>query len=282
GLKGAWGIDDTYGTTSADIVATLNPGATGHPLTLNGNSRRALGYSKGNGWTQPESPEAKEGTKGGMGFGSNTGFLSTAGPVLDTTGSFSVSAWVNMTDTSSWHGVVSQDGGTSSGMFIEYSQEVDRWTFILPDCDCAGPYNPRVVSRQPPRLNVWTHLAGTYDAKTGVATLYVDGVQQNSLVRPAWAATGPLTVGALKWNGARASFFPGRIDDVQVWQRVLSADNVHDLATASVSRASLGLAEGAAGLLATGATGDQASGNYVPAPVPSLQGYWKFDENTGT
>ncbi|MGW5723224.1 LamG domain-containing protein [Amycolatopsis sp. NPDC003865] len=282
GLKGAWGIDDTWGTTSADNVATLNPGTTGHPLSLNGDSRWALGYSKGNGWTQPESPDAKDGTKGGMGFGSNTGFLSTSGPVLDTTGSFSVSAWVNMTDTSSWHGVVSQDGGTSSGMFLEYSQEVNRWTFNLPGCDCGDPYNPRVVSQQPPRLNVWTHLAGTYDAKTGVATLYVDGVQQNSLVRSAWAATGPLTVGALKWNGTRASFFPGRIDDVQVWQRVLSAGNVHDLATASVSRAGLGLAEGAAGLLATGATGDQASGNYVPAPVPSLQGYWKFDEGAGT
>lgn len=133
-----------------------------------------------------------------------------------------------------------------------------------------------------PQLNVWTHLVGTYDAATHQLTLYVNGKKMGSTVMggPLWNATGPMVVGAAKWN-TRADRFPGSIDDVQAWQRVLSPQDVHDLASVAVPRAGYGLAEGATTNLATGATGDEYSGNYVPAPVPSLQGYWKFDENDG-
>ncbi|WP_165960245.1 LamG-like jellyroll fold domain-containing protein [Actinocrispum wychmicini] len=286
GLAGAWGVDDQGGLAASDNVAALRAGATAHPLALQGNAAWSLGYSGGNSWTQPDASGAKDGVKGGMFFpGGGNGYLSTSGPVLDTSQSFTMSAWAKLTDTSpnTWHAVISQDGSTSSGALIEYSSDANAWTFNLPDCDCTDPANSRVVSKAPPRLNVWTHLTGTYDAASGLATLYVDGVKQNSLVRRGWSATGPLTVGALKWNGNRASYFSGWVDDVQVWQRPLSLEDVRALVNTSVSRAQYGLAEGAADLLAVGSTGSRGQPDtFVPAPVPSLQGYWKLDESTGT
>lgn len=283
GLMGSWGIDDTWGTSTTDNVAALRPGATAHPATLNGDAAWWLGYSKGNGWTQPDTGNNKEGTKGGMRF-NGAGFLSTAGPVLDTTKSFTLSAWAKPTEANvnTYHAVIGQDGGTNSGAFIEYSSDANAWTFNLPATDTTSPDNPRIAAKAPPQLNVWQHLVGTYDAVSGVATLYVDGVRQNSLVRKGYASNGPLTIGALKWSGARNSHFVGFIDDAQVWQRALSPEDVRSLATASVSRARFGLGEGAATLLATGSTGSQDTGNFVPAPVPSLQGYWKLDDTAGT
>jgi hypothetical protein len=283
GLAGAWGMDETGGRVVNDNVVAFQGDA--HPAQLQGDAEWWLGYSKGNSWTQPDIGGVKDGTKGGLRF-TNNGYLATAGPVLNTTKSFTISAWAKALDANpnTWHAVISQDGGTSSGAFIEYSSDANAWTFNLPDCDCNSPYNPRVVSKAPPQVGVWTHLVGTYDAASGLATLYVDGVKQNSLVRKGFAAGGPLTIGALKWNGVRSSFFNGMIDDAQVWQRALSAEDVRNLANASVSRAQYGLAEGAATLLTTGSTGtrDSTPDSFVPAPVPSLKGYWKFDETTGT
>jgi hypothetical protein len=281
GLSGAWALDDEGGATGKDNVAALGSAATPHPVSLNGDAAWSLGYSRGNGWSQPDQAGAKDGVKGGMSF-SHTGYLATAGPVLDTSKSFTLSAWAMLTDASanSYHAVISQEGSTSSGAFIEYSSDASTWTFDLPDCDCTDAYNPRVVAKAPPQLNVWTHLTGTYDAETGLATLYVNGAKQNSLVRHGWNATGSLDIGGLRWNGNRASNFAGFIDDAQVWQRVLSDAEVHALATASVPRAQYGLGEGSASLLTTGSTG--AGDSFVPAPVPSLQGYWKLDETGGT
>jgi hypothetical protein len=102
------------------------------------------------------------------------------------------------------------------------------------------------------------------------------------MATPLWNAAGNFVVGAAKYGGARTDHFPGLVDDVQAWQRVLSIQDVHDLASTPVPRAAYGLAEGAASMLATGATGDEFNAPpYVPAPIPSLQGYWKFDEGAG-
>ncbi|MEO6088005.1 MAG: LamG-like jellyroll fold domain-containing protein [Umezawaea sp.] len=282
-LAGSWGIDETGGQLVGDNVMGLR--ADAHPASPQGDAAWWLGYSKGNSWTQPDAGGAKEGTKGGMRF-TSTGYLATSGRVLDTSKSFTISAWAKALDANpnTWHAVISQDGVNSSGAFIEYSSDADAWTFNLPDCDCNSPANPHVVSKAPPQVGVWTHLVGTYDAASGLATLYVDGVKQNSLVRKGFASGGPLTIGALKWNGIRTAFFNGMIDDAQVWQRALSAEDVRNLANASVSRAQYGLAEGAAALLTTGSTGtrDSTPDSFVPAPVPNLKGYWKFDEATGT
>ncbi|WP_084580489.1 LamG-like jellyroll fold domain-containing protein [Kutzneria sp. 744] len=281
GLAGAWGLDDQGGPAASDNVATLRAGATPHPATLNGDANWDLGYSRGDSWSQPDQAGNKDGVRGGMHFGTS-GYLATAGPVLDTSKTFTLSAWAKLTDMSpnKPHAVIAQEGAHSSGAFIEYSSDANAWTFNLPDSDADNPANARVVSKAAPQLNVWTHLTGTYDSVTGQATLYVNGVKQNSLVRHGWNATGALLVGAAKWGSQRGRAFNGVIDDAQVWQRVLSDAEVHALATASVPRAQYNLAEGAATLLTTGSTGSGDS--FTPAPVPSLQGYWKLDETDGT
>ncbi|KOX33933.1 hypothetical protein ADK67_04970 [Saccharothrix sp. NRRL B-16348] len=284
-LKGAWALDDTVGATASDNVAVLNPGETAHPATLT-EAGWNVGYNRGSSWTQADAFGAKDGVKGGVNIRAN-GYLATAAPVLDTSKSFSVATWAYLRQTGGYYTVLSQDGGSVSGFYLQYSADVGKWSISATAGDDVGAGTYRATSADAtavPAVNTWTHLIGTYDANTRQLSLYVDGKPAGSAVMatPLWNATGPFVIGAAQRNGIRADHYPGQVDDVQAWQRVLSSQDAHNLATAAVPRANLGLAEGATELLATGASGDEHTGTYVAAPVKSLEGYWKFDENTGT
>ncbi|MEU4742838.1 LamG-like jellyroll fold domain-containing protein [Actinosynnema sp. NPDC023658] len=284
-LKGAWAMDDTAGSTASDNVAVLNPGETAHPATLT-EAGWNVGYSRGSSWTQADAFGAKDGVQGGINIRPG-GYLSTTGPVLDTSRSFSVATWVYLQKTDNWYTVLSQDGGSVSGFWLQYSAGLGKWSISAKSADSTTADMYRATSADAtavPVVNTWTHLIGTYDANSRQLSLYVDGKPAGSAVMatPLWNAGGPFVIGAAKWDGVRGDHFAGQVDDVQAWQRVLSPQDAHDLATASAPRAQLGLAEGAGEVLATGASGDEYSGSYVPAPVQSLQGYWKFDENSGT
>lgn len=73
---------------------------------------------------------------------------------------------------------------------------------------------------------VWYHVALTYDGTT--QRLYVDGVEVASTARTGSLATttGKLQIG--RWAGG--GYFDGRVDDLVVWHKCISAPIVADLA----------------------------------------------------
>jgi hypothetical protein len=80
-------------------------------------------------------------------------------------------------------------------------------------------------------LNAWTHLAATYDGAT--LRLYVNGVQSASraLTGAIRTSTGALRIGGNNiWTG---EWFAGLIDEVRIYNRVLSAAELQaDMAVA--------------------------------------------------
>jgi len=143
----------------------------------------------------------------------------TAGPVLaDTSQSFSVAAWVKLTEGSATRHVISQ-GGDNPAFMLEYSLGTGVWKLTAPSADGASFPGPAAASV--PRLDTWTHLAGSYDAAAHEMRIYVNGaletVATGITVR---AAGGPLRIGHL-WAGSLA--------EVQLWNRVISAVEVFDL-----------------------------------------------------
>jgi hypothetical protein len=151
--------------------------------------------------------------------GSNTG-ATTAGPVLaDTSKSFSVAAWVKMTDNTVSHRLLEQVGASNSAFGLEYEKTVNAWKFTAPAVD--GSAYPGAASTSAPRLNTWTHLAGTYDSAAKELKLYVNGTLERTATGiTTWDADGPMRIG-YGWVGA--------ISDVQVWNRVISAKDVVEL-----------------------------------------------------
>ncbi len=162
--------------------------------------------------------------------------VATDGPVVRTDQSFSVAAWVNLDKAPQQGGaatVLAQDGTNVSGFFLSYRQLADRgaWEFLAPSADAVNrPADEVVVSSVPAKVGRLTHLAAVYDASAKVIRLYVDGAAAGTSPRVSgFDATGPLRIGRGTWNGSATTTWPGMVDEVRVYNRVISLEEVRGL-----------------------------------------------------
>jgi RHS repeat-associated protein len=157
--------------------------------------------------------------------------VTTNGPVADTTGSYTVSAWVNLTgDTSDQQIMVSQSAGTDAGFYLKYDSDSGDWQFASPTTDSTTASAASVESTSSAATNTWTFLTGTYNVSSGTLTLYVNGTPVGTAADSTPIAShGPLLIGAGKFDGTLGSWFDGQIADVQVYPRSLSASEVDSL-----------------------------------------------------
>jgi Concanavalin A-like lectin/glucanases superfamily/Divergent InlB B-repeat domain/Putative Ig domain len=91
-------------------------------------------------------------------------------------------------------------------------------------------------------LNQWTHLAASFDGST--KRLYVNGVEvatQGGLGALVYDSAVPVTIGADWGRNAPTDLFNGRVDEVSLYRRALSAAEVSSIADAgSVGKSTLG------------------------------------------
>jgi hypothetical protein len=206
----SWPLDSIAGHNYSDVVG-------GRTLTPTGDVT----------WT----PDARLIGTNALSFDANatdgqTGFATTSGPVLDTTKSFSVSAWVRVTDLSAVHVAVSQDGTSRSRFMLYYSSTYAKWIFGMYDVDSAVDTGSFAMGGTPV-AGRWTHLLGVYDASLQKISLYVNGtLAQTTTHTGSWAATGPFVVGRAKTGGAAWVPFKGDIADVRAWNRVVVPDDI--------------------------------------------------------
>lgn len=202
GLIAGWNFDEGTGTSAADPIG-------GHTASITAGA-----------WTAGFAGSA-------IALDGSTSFVDTGVSLLNTTASFTVAAWVNLTATTGFHTVASQDGVQGSGFYLQYSGADRRWAFARLATDTAGAASTRALSATAPTVGCWTHLAGVYDAAAGQLRLYVNGVLSGTAAYPAaWSATGHLVLGRARWNGAAVDYFPGTIDQVRVYTRALSDTDV--------------------------------------------------------
>ncbi|WP_158634291.1 LamG-like jellyroll fold domain-containing protein [Amycolatopsis sp. WAC 04197] len=232
---GHWRFDDRPASPGAPNTKARNeiPGASagtlinGATFVDNGELGRAVKFDS------PDTPKAQ---------------VVTDGPAVRTDRSFTVSAWVTanrfvakplaMT-------AVSQDGVFNSGFYLQYNADQHRWVFLKFSADIADGAALRwhgVVAKQTPALGVPVHLTGVYDALTKEMRIYVNGELGNDekFVYPGtdWDAGGKLVMGRGKFNGAESDFWPGTVDEVRTYSRVLSPDEIK--AVVSQNRVSSG------------------------------------------
>ncbi|MFD7262205.1 ricin-type beta-trefoil lectin domain protein [Streptomyces sp. NPDC059874] len=151
-----------------------------------------------------------------------TGTVTAAGPAVDTTRSFTVSAWVKSTKPTSI--VLSQDGQRASG-FMLWHEKDGTWRFGMSKRDDDNwDYDQTAVMNDAAKvqLNAWTQLTATYDDRTGLIALYVNGTLAGTghhAKANTWNATGPLVLGRYKLQGQPEvrSYLEGRISNVSVY-----------------------------------------------------------------
>ena len=160
--------------------------------------------------------------------------LTTRGPVVDTTGSFSVSAWVKMAaKTGNDEDVVSQDAGSVAGFYLKYNSATGTWQFTRPEQDEDNPSGWATAdSGSSAQTGTWTFLTGVFNVNTGAVQLYVNGTDNGGDTTDSTpiAANGPVEIGAAKWDGQTGEgTFDGSLTNVEVYPTALSAAEVSNL-----------------------------------------------------
>jgi hypothetical protein len=202
-------FDENTGTTAADVSGGANPGALLNGATWGGGQ---IGTSA-------------------AGFDGVDDYVRSARPAVDTSSSFTVAAWVYLSDQTVTHAIVSQDGSARSGFSLRYDKTLDRWSFSLPASDTAAAASVSVNSPTSPSSGTWTHLTAVYDDADDELRLYLNGQLSTSAVRTVdWSAGGPVIVGAdLNSSDARADYFAGQIDDLRVYPEALTGPQVSEV-----------------------------------------------------
>ncbi|WP_377272884.1 LamG-like jellyroll fold domain-containing protein [Peterkaempfera sp. SMS 1(5)a] len=204
--SGHWRLDDGSGTTAADAVGL-------HDATLNGTGT----------WSTEHN--------GSLALDGATGYLDTAGPVLDTTRSLTVSAWVKLNDTAANSTFLGQDGVHGSGFQLYYSTAYG-WTFNRHVSDVVGPVITRsYTGTAAVSTGVWTHLTGVYDDSSRTVQLFVNGVAQGTPVSftTPWSAGGNFQIGRRWADDAYAEYANGSVSDVTVWNSALTPTQIAHL-----------------------------------------------------
>jgi hypothetical protein len=110
------------------------------------------------------------------------------------------------------------------------------FAFTLRSSDSTSSTATEVTDSTAATTGTWYQVTGVYNASTDVASLYVDGVLQNTATFSSpWAATGDSTIGRAKWNGANVDFTDGDIGDVRMYNKVLTAQDVLALGTGAAA-----------------------------------------------
>ena len=143
---------------------------------------------------------------------------------LDLTSGATFEAWVYPTATlSNWKAILQKE---VDAYFLNANTGNNR---IGVGGTFAGVCCTTLEGPNPLPANQWTHVAGTYNGST--LRLYVNGTQVASQARTGnFQVTGtPLRIGGNTYGG---EFFPGRIDEVRIYNRALSAAEIQtDMAT---------------------------------------------------
>jgi hypothetical protein len=197
GLVGAWAFEEASGDTANDSSGRRNAGA------LQGASRTSAGvYGRG---------VAFDGTDDWITVADNAS--------LDLTSGMTLEAWVkpDRIDTN-WRTILIKEQPDQLSYALYANTDQGRPSgnvFTSGDNGLAGPA-PLPAER-------WSHVATTFDGTT--LRLFVDGAQTASMAVP-----GPIKVsgGALRigGNAVWGEWFDGTIDEVRVYNRALSAEEV--------------------------------------------------------
>ncbi|MCL5746207.1 MAG: LamG domain-containing protein [Acidobacteria bacterium] len=202
-----WNFNETSGTTAHDLVDSVNG-------TLQGSAAFT-----GTG-----------GVEGGAVSISGTGSLVNMGDYFNfnNASAYSIQVWVKLGsgDQNGYMPVARHYAGFAAGYFIAIGDVSDGCSATAGSAHLYSDYPCSPNSSILVNDGNWHQIVGTFSG--GVASIYVDGTFQGSS-----SGTGlnpldgqPFLVGGLVVGGTPTNNYSGLIDDVGVWDNVLSSTEV--------------------------------------------------------
>jgi Concanavalin A-like lectin/glucanases superfamily len=152
--------------------------------------------------------------------GSSNSFVDIPSTAIDTSGSYTVQAWVKPSTITGNQTYASIDGSVISPFYLQLSG--GSFVFTQRSADSTSSSYTQAVG--PTAVaGTWYNLMGVYDSVAHTIKLYVNGVLQSTAsYSSAWKAAGHTTIGRAKWNSASVDFANATIDDVRMIPRALT------------------------------------------------------------
>ena len=244
GLAAYWSFEGTSGSSS--IIDYSGNGNTGVMTSMDAGSDYVTGYN---------------GASTALDFdGSNDRVVFPNSSSIDITDAVTVSFWVNKTSHIDWSGLVymANTGTDIGGSFSQYGLYITNESKIATNfgngSGAGGSYSTTVLSN-----SVWYHVAATYDS-AGSIYLYINGQQEGSSSSPGGLNSDSysLELGHDIRFPVAQRHFNGKLDEVRIFNRVLSPSEISNLYT------------------------NTANARVQSHDKSNLVGYWSFEDATGT
>ncbi|HZJ06447.1 MAG TPA: LamG domain-containing protein, partial [Nocardioidaceae bacterium] len=159
--------------------------------------------------------------------GATNSFVDVTPAVIDSSQSYSVSAWIKPSTLTGFQTIASIDGNAISPFYVQVASGVLQFT--ARGSDSTGSTTTTVTGGSAV-AGTWYHLVAVHDNVANTISLYVNGTLKNTTAfNSPWEATGHTVIGRAKWNGASADFVNGAIDEVHFFDRVLTGSEVSGL-----------------------------------------------------
>jgi len=256
-----WRLDEGTGTATIDSSGHTNSGT----------------LQAGASWTA-----GQIGTGAVALTGASNSYVDIPTPGIDSSGSYTVSAWVKPNSLTGNQTYASIDGATISPFYLQIS--AGKYTFVTRSSDSTSASYAQVVGATAV-TGTWAQLTGVYDNTAHTIKLYVNGVLQGTTAFSSpWKATGHTVLGRAKWNGNPVDFANATIDDVHMMPRAVTDREAFALGTGAT--AYYPLDEGT-GTVFSDITGSTPTGHLESKTVWAGSGKegsnsLSFDGSTGT
>jgi len=198
GLVGYWKLDETAGTTAFDFSGSGNNGTLAGsvlPVPTSGKVSGALFFN---------------GLSSKINLGSVTvGANATIAAWVNTAGGGEIPVFSDRTSGTLYFGM-------AGGRFFIY--------------DNPATPSPSMTSNALINTSTWHHIVWTSNGT--ISSMYIDGVLDKSQAQTRSGSAGVSNIG---WDASNITeFFPGSIDDVRVYNRALSANEVKSIYNAAI------------------------------------------------
>jgi hypothetical protein len=201
------------------------PGADGiHFYPLDGTGEDAVGNNDATLQGGAVFAEGKNGQ--GVALNGSGQYVDTGAALLDTGKNYTASAWVKLNRADgSFQTFVSQDGDRDSAFFLQYSGQDQRFAMSFPGVRALAPTKPNPGQ--------WYHVTGVRDVVKGELRLYVDGqlVATKAACSLDAGSTGNTVIGRAKFGGNSVDYLDGTVDQVHLYDRALTDEEVQTLYT---------------------------------------------------
>ena len=199
-LVAHWKFDDGAGSTATDSVGNAHPG------TIGGTANWVAGQ-----------------VGGALDFDGSTNYVDIGGVQPVISGTFSLAMWIYARDIPTAAGDLRMP--LSNDTWADRAIHVHIWPEIAVfRIDTKNGTD--ISSNTALQADQWYHIAGTLDS-AGESKIYINGVLDNSATGNGREyIIGPANIGAYQES---SRFFNGMIDDIRIYNRILSDVEIQEI-----------------------------------------------------